>query len=161
LAIAKNRTCPGFSFRKRDLRSPEQMSEESSRNSDLSRDSGGDRPAGLDSAISALSRVFAVLMLLMAIGGVGAVGDWLLGTSFLMPIGFALGTLLAVVGMFYIVKIAEIEAKNNKQGSNKQGSNKQGSKAVDKATHSEDSSTGGEIPDQGLDPKSLDSRTWP
>ena len=89
------------------------MSEESSRNSDLSRDSGGDRPAGLDSAISALSRVFAVLMLLMAIGGVGAVGDWLLGTSFLMPIGFALGTLLAVVGMFYIVKIAEIEAKNN------------------------------------------------
>jgi hypothetical protein len=137
------------------------MSEESSRNSDLSRDSGGDRPAGLDSAISALSRVFAVLMLLMAIGGVGAVGDWLLGTSFLMPIGFALGTLLAVVGMFYIVKIAEIEAKNNKQGSNKQGSNKQGSTAVDKATHSEDSSTGGEIPDQGLDPKSLDSRTWP
>ena len=100
-------------------------------------------------------------MLLMAIGGVGAVGDWLLGTSFLMPIGFALGTLLAVVGMFYVVKIAEIEAKNNKQGSNKQGSNKQGSKAVDKATHSEDSSTGVEIPDQGLDPKSLDSRTWP
>ena len=132
------------------------MSEESSRNSDLSRRSGGDRPAGLDSAISALSRVFAVLMLLMAIGGVGAVGDWLLGTSFLMPIGFALGTLLAVVGMFYVVKIAEIEAKNNKQGSNKQGS-----KAVDKATHREDSSTGVEIPDQGLDPKSLDSRTWP
>ena len=132
------------------------MSEESSRNSDLSRRSGGDRPAGLDSAISALSRVFAVLMLLMAIGGVGAVGDWLLGTLFLMPIGFALGTLLAVVGMFYVVKIAEIEAKNNKQGSNNQGS-----KAVDKATHSEDSSTGVEIPDQGLDPKSLDSRTWP
>ena len=132
------------------------MSEESSRNSDLSRRSGGDRPAALDAAISALSRVFAVVMLLMAIGGVGAVGDWLLGTSFLMPIGFALGTLLAVVGMFYVVKIAEIEAKNNKQGSNNQGS-----KAVDKATHSEDSSTGVEIPDQGLDPKSLDSRTWP
>jgi len=127
------------------------MSEESSRNSDLSRRGGGDRPVGLDSAISALSRVFAVLMLLMAIGGVGAVGDWLLGTSFLMPIGFALGTLLAVVGMFYIVKIAEIEAKSNKQGS----------KAVDKATHSEDSSTGAEIPDQGLGPESLDSRTWP
>lgn len=90
------------------------MSEESPRSADSNRKRSGDQPAGLDSAISALSRVFAILVLLMAVGGVGAVGDWLLGTSFLMPIGFALGTLLAVVGMFYVVKIAEIEAKNNR-----------------------------------------------
>lgn len=127
------------------------MSEESSRNSDLSRRSGRDRPAGLDSAISALSRVFAVLILLMVIGGVGAVGDWLLGTSFLMPIGFALGTLLAVVGMFCIVKIAEIEAKNNRASSN----------AVDEANHSKELSTGRVVSDRALDRQALDPRSGP
>ncbi|MBM3965315.1 MAG: hypothetical protein FJ308_09650 [Planctomycetes bacterium] len=94
------------------------MSEESPRSADSNRKRSRDQPAGLDSAISALSRVFAVLLLLMAVGGVGAVGDWLLDTSFLMPIGFALGTLLAVVGMFYVVKSAEIEVKNKKARSN-------------------------------------------
>lgn len=124
------------------------MSEESPRSADSNRKRSGDQPAGLDSAISALSRVFAVLVLLMAVGGVGAVGDWLLGTSFLMPIGFALGTLLAVVGMFYVVKIAEIEAKNNRSRGN----------ATEETRHREESSTGGETSDPGLDPKVINSR---
>jgi len=119
------------------------MSEESSGNADSNRKSRGDRHAGLDSAISALSRVFAVLVLLMGVGAFGAVGDWLLGTSFLMPIGFALGTLLAVVGMFYVVKIAEIEAKNRR------GDSPIASSEVDSKTPSTD----GGISDPASDPR--------
>jgi len=104
------------------------MLEEPSSKEELNRQGRRDRPAGMDSAISALSRVFAVLVLLMAVGGVGAFGDWLLGTSFLMPIGFGLGTLLAVVGMIYVVKIAEIEAKN-KRADSASGSDENGNHA--------------------------------
>ena len=123
------------------------MSEEPSSREVLNRQGRRDRPAGLDSAISALSRVFAVLILLMAVGGVGAVGDWLLGTSFLMPIGFALGTLLAVAGMFYVVKIAEIEAKN-KRADLASGSDESGNHA----NGSNESSPGRVKSDRALDP---------
>jgi F0F1-type ATP synthase assembly protein I len=59
--------------------------------------------------INALSRIFAVLIILILCGAGGAFLDRWLGTSFWIVIGFGLGMVFAVVGMLYVVKVAEFE----------------------------------------------------
>lgn len=66
--------------------------------------------------LNALSRIFATLVLLIAFGVGGAFLDRWLGTSFCVVIGFALGMILAVVGMIYVIKVAEVESRGDSTG---------------------------------------------
>jgi hypothetical protein len=70
---------------------------------------------GASAALSALSRVFAVLGILFLLGFVGSIIDHWLSTRFATVIGIVLGTILAVVGMIYAVKIAEVEARQARE----------------------------------------------
>jgi hypothetical protein len=66
--------------------------------------------------LNALSRIFATLVLLISLGVGGAFLDRWLGTSFFVVIGFALGMILAVVGMIYVIKVAEVESGGDAAG---------------------------------------------
>lgn len=66
---------------------------------------------GASAAIAALSRVFAVLGIMIFLGLLGAVIDRWLSTQFAMMIGIVIGTIIAVIGMIYAVKVVEIEQR--------------------------------------------------
>ncbi|MEI8212675.1 MAG: hypothetical protein WCI02_11040 [Planctomycetota bacterium] len=70
---------------------------------------------GASAAISALSRVFAVLGILFLLGFLGSIIDRWLSTRFATVIGIVLGMILAVIGMIYAVKIAEVEARQARE----------------------------------------------
>lgn len=70
---------------------------------------------GASAALSALSRVFAVLGILFLLGFLGSIIDHWLSTRFATVIGIVLGTILAVIGMIYAVKIAEVEARQARE----------------------------------------------
>lgn len=71
--------------------------------------------AGASAAISALSRVFAVLGIMVLLGLLGAVIDRWLSTQFAMLIGIVIGTVIAVIGMIYAVKVVEIEQRQARE----------------------------------------------
>lgn len=70
---------------------------------------------GASAAISALSRVFAVLGIMVLLGLLGAVIDRWLSTQFAMLIGIVIGTVIAVIGMIYAVKVVEIEQRQARE----------------------------------------------
>jgi F0F1-type ATP synthase assembly protein I len=78
----------------------------------------GERPpgsVGASAAIAALSRVFAVLGIMIFLGLLGAIIDRWLSTQFAMMIGIVIGTIIAVIGMIYAVKVVEIEQRQAKK----------------------------------------------
>ena len=64
-----------------------------------------------------MSRILALLVLLIVSGLVGAAVDRWLGTAYWIVVGFGLGTVLSLLGMFYVVKVAELE---NREGHSNQ-----------------------------------------
>lgn len=83
-------------------------------NQDRSASVGDATRDSANSTIAALSRILAILVVMMLLGVGGGILDRWLGTSFLLVAGFAIGILLAMVGMFYVVKVAEIESRQIK-----------------------------------------------
>lgn len=64
-----------------------------------------------------MSRVLAVLVFMILIGLGGGLLDRALGTSIWTLVGFVLGIAFAMVGMWYVVKVAEYESR---QGDHRQ-----------------------------------------
>jgi F0F1-type ATP synthase assembly protein I len=74
--------------------------------------SGGDSiRRGNTVALNAFSRVLAVLVFMILCGVSGALLDRWLGTSIFILIGFGLGMVFAIAGMVYVVKVAELESR--------------------------------------------------
>lgn len=71
----------------------------------------GPEARGASAAISAMSRTFAALGILFLLAFLGSLIDSWLSTSVFLPIGGVVGSILAVIGMIYTVKVAEIEAR--------------------------------------------------
>jgi len=71
----------------------------------------GPEASGASAAISALSRTFAALGILFLLAFLGSLIDRWLSTSVFLPIGGVVGSIMAVIGMIYTVKVAEIEAR--------------------------------------------------
>ena len=71
----------------------------------------GPEASGASAAISAMSRTFAALGILFLLAFLGSLIDRWLSTSVFLPIGGVVGSVFAVIGMVYTVKVAEIEAK--------------------------------------------------
>jgi hypothetical protein len=59
--------------------------------------------------LNAFSRILATLVFLIAFGVAGAFLDRWLGTSYFILLGFIIGTVFAIVGMLYVIKVAELE----------------------------------------------------
>jgi hypothetical protein len=102
----------------------------------------GERPpgsVGASASIAALSRVFAVLGIMIFLGLLGAIIDRWLSTQFAMMIGIVIGTIIAVIGMIYAVKVVEIEQRQAKERIEKGGlgevsdgpANYEGSRSID------------------------------
>lgn len=66
---------------------------------------------GNTATLNAFSRILATLVFLIVFGVFGAVLDRWLGTSFFILIGFVIGMVFTVVGMLYVVKVAQLESK--------------------------------------------------
>lgn len=65
-----------------------------------------------DVTLSAMSRILALLFFLIMSGMVGAAADRWLGTAYWIVVGFGLGTVFSLLGMFYVVKVAELENRD-------------------------------------------------
>ena len=63
---------------------------------------------------NAASRAIAVMILMLVPGVVGSYLDKWLGTQFFVLIGFALGIGIAIFGLLYVAKIADIAAKKSR-----------------------------------------------
>ena len=69
---------------------------------------------------NAASRVIAVMILMLAPGVAGAYLDKWIGTEFLVLLGFALGIGIAIFGLLYVGKIADVAAKKSRELRNSQ-----------------------------------------
>jgi F0F1-type ATP synthase assembly protein I len=66
---------------------------------------------GNNATLNAFSRILATLVLLILFGVLGAALDRWLGTSFFILIGFVIGMVFTVLGMLYVVKVAQWESQ--------------------------------------------------
>ena len=64
---------------------------------------------------NAASRAIAVMILMVVPGVVGGYMDKWLGTQFLIVIGFVLGMGIAISGLLYVARIADIAAKKSRE----------------------------------------------
>ena len=64
---------------------------------------------------NAASRAIAVMILMVVPGVVGGYMDKWLGTQFLIVIGFVLGLGIAIFGLLYVARIADIAAKKSRE----------------------------------------------
>ncbi len=64
---------------------------------------------------NAVSRAMAVMILMLIPGIVGSYLDKRLGTQFLVVIGFALGIGIAIYGLLYVARIADLAAKKSRE----------------------------------------------
>ncbi|MEI7462519.1 MAG: AtpZ/AtpI family protein [Pirellula sp.] len=64
---------------------------------------------------NAISRAVAVMVLMVLPGIAGNYLDRWFGTQFLVLVGFVLGICLAVFGLLYVAKIADLTAKQNRE----------------------------------------------
>ena len=64
---------------------------------------------------NAISRALSVMVLMVIPGVAGHYVDRWLGTQFLVLVGFVLGICLAVFGLLYVAKIADLTAKQNRE----------------------------------------------
>lgn len=72
---------------------------------------------GNTATLNAFSRILATLVFLMLFGVLGGVLDRWLGTSVFILIGFVIGMVFTVVGMLYVVKVAQFESQLERQSS--------------------------------------------
>ena len=63
---------------------------------------------------NAASRAIAVMILMVVPGVIGSYLDKWLGTQFLIVIGFLLGIGIAIFGLLYVARIADIAAKKSR-----------------------------------------------
>jgi len=63
---------------------------------------------------NAASRALAVMILMVIPGVIGSYLDKWLGTQFLILVGFALGIAIAIYGLLYVAKIADLAAKKSR-----------------------------------------------
>ena len=64
---------------------------------------------------NAISRTLAVMILMLLPGVAGFYLDKWLGTSFFIILGFAIGILIAIVGLLYVAKIADVAAQKSSE----------------------------------------------
>jgi hypothetical protein len=64
---------------------------------------------------NAVSRALAVMILMLLPGVAGSYLDSWLGTQFFVLIGFGLGIGIAIFGLLYVAKIADIAAKRSRE----------------------------------------------
>lgn len=63
---------------------------------------------------NAVSRAIAVIILMILPGIAGGYLDKWLGTKFFVVIGFAIGTGIAIYGLLYVARIADLAAKKSR-----------------------------------------------
>ena len=63
---------------------------------------------------NAASRAIAVMILMVIPGVIGSYLDKWLGTQFLILVGFAIGIAVAIYGLLYVAKIADLAAKKSR-----------------------------------------------
>ena len=63
---------------------------------------------------NAASRAIAVMILMVIPGVIGGYLDKWLGTQFLILVGFAIGIAIAIYGLLYVAKIADLAAKKSR-----------------------------------------------
>jgi hypothetical protein len=71
---------------------------------------------------NAVSRAIAVIVLMLLPGIAGSYLDGWLGTRFFVLIGFGLGIGIAIFGLLYVGKIADVSAKKSRELRKKEGS---------------------------------------
>ncbi|MCF7961846.1 MAG: AtpZ/AtpI family protein [Pirellula sp.] len=64
---------------------------------------------------NAISRAVSVMVLMVIPGVAGHYLDRWFGTRFLVLVGFVMGICLAVFGLLYVAKIADLTAKQNRE----------------------------------------------
>jgi F0F1-type ATP synthase assembly protein I len=64
---------------------------------------------------NAISRAVAVMVLMVIPGVAGHYLDRWFGTQYLVLVGFVMGICLAVFGLLYVAKIADLTAKQNRE----------------------------------------------
>ena len=64
---------------------------------------------------NAVSRAIAVMILMLLPGIGGSYLDSWLGTQFFVLIGFGLGIAIAIFGLLYVAKIADVAAKRSRE----------------------------------------------
>ena len=64
---------------------------------------------------NAVSRAIVVMVMMLIPGIAGSYLDKWLGTQFLVLIGFVLGIGIAIVGLLYVAKIADLAAKKSRE----------------------------------------------
>ncbi len=64
---------------------------------------------------NAVSRTIAVVILMLIPGIAGSYLDKWLGTRFLVLLGFAIGIGIAIFGLLYIARIADLAAKKSRE----------------------------------------------
>ena len=64
---------------------------------------------------NAVSRAIAVMILMLLPGIGGSYLDGWLGTQFFVLIGFGLGIAIAIFGLLYVAKIADVAAKRSRE----------------------------------------------
>ena len=74
-----------------------------------------DDSSNAQASINAFSRALAVMILMFLPGIIGNYLDRWLGTKFLTMIGFVLGITIAIFGLLYIAKVADLRAKQNRE----------------------------------------------
>ncbi|MCY2984932.1 MAG: AtpZ/AtpI family protein [Planctomycetota bacterium] len=72
---------------------------------------------------NAVSRAIAVMILMLLPGVGGSYLDGWLGTQFFVLIGFGLGIAIAIFGLLYVAKIADVAAKRSRQLKEKETAN--------------------------------------
>lgn len=91
----------------------------------------GPEASGASVAISAMSRTFAALGILFLLAFLGSLIDRWLSTSVFLPIFGIVGSILAVIGMLYTVKVAEIEARRLREAQREMSPPEHGSDSTD------------------------------
>ena len=64
---------------------------------------------------NAVSRAIVVMVMMLIPGIAGSYLDKWLGTQFLVLIGFVLGIGIAIVGLLYVARIADLAAKKSRE----------------------------------------------
>ena len=64
---------------------------------------------------NAVSRAIAVMVLMILPGIAGSYLDGWLGTQFFVLIGFFVGIFVAIVGLLYVAKIADVAAQKSRE----------------------------------------------
>jgi len=83
--------------------------------------------------LNAFSRILATLVFLILFGVAGAFLDRWLGTSYFILLGFMIGMVFAIVGMLYVVKVAELERGQDSLRSSLSGATSTGPESDDDA----------------------------